>query len=136
MKERSDQTAGVSFLFVGEGRSPTAIKKGYTWENVSSEGVLCAKKLFIALRNAGIEPKEHSFINILDDEGNPQEINTDGKIVVAMGVRVQKELSQRDISYIPIVHPAARGVWCKQEEYNKLILDSLTNYVRMLPLKQ
>jgi hypothetical protein len=121
MQERSEQTNHISFLFVGENRSLTAIRKGYTWENVPSEGALCAKKLFTALRNAGIEPREHSFINIEDDKGNPQEIIPDGRIVVAMGLKVQKELNERGIPFLPIVHPAARGIWCRQDEYNKLI---------------
>jgi hypothetical protein len=125
MKERIEPEEAVKFLFVGENRSATAIAKGYTWDNAPHEGVNCAKKLFAALRNAGIEPREHSFANAFDDNGNPQEIITDGKIVVAMGGKVQKELKQRGINFIPIVHPAARGIWCKQEKYNELIFNSL-----------
>ena len=131
MKERSDPVETVSFLFVGENRSLTAITKGYTWDNAPFEGVNSAKKLFAALRNAGIEPREHSFVNAFDDEGNPQEIITNGKIVVAMGEKVQKELRQRGIEFIPIVHPAARGIWCKQEKYNELIFASLARSVRL-----
>ena len=131
MKERSDPVETVSFLFVGENRSATAIAKGYTWDNAPYEGVNSAKKLFAALRNAGIEPREHSFTNIFDDNGNAQEIITDGKIVVAMGEKVQKELRQRGIKFIPIVHPAARGIWCKQEKYNELIFASLAGSVRL-----
>jgi hypothetical protein len=130
MKERAN-FVGANFLFVGENRSATAIAKGYTWENAPHEGVNCAKKLFTALRNAGIEPREHSFANIFDDDGNPLEIITDGKIVVAMGEKVQKELAQRGIPFIPIVHPAARGIWCKQEKYNELIFDCLTRSARL-----
>jgi hypothetical protein len=125
MKERSENYTKPNFLFVGENRSTTAKKKGYTWEDVPHEGALCAKKLFAALRNAGIEPREHSFINIEDDHGRPQEINPNGRIIIAMGTRVQKELTERGITYIAIVHPAARGIWCRQEEYNKHVRDAL-----------
>lgn len=131
MKERFGPVEAVSFLFVGESRSATAIAKGYTWENAPYEGVNSAKKLFTALRNAGIEPREHSFANMFDDNGNAQEIITDGKIVVAMGEKVQKELRQRGIDFIPIVHPAARGIWCKQEKYNELIFASLARSARL-----
>ena len=135
MKER-ERAAGINFLFVGENRSPTAKKKGYTWDNIPTEGALCARRLFIALRNAGIEPRDHSFTNILDDDGNPQEIIADGRIVVAMGKKVQKELARREIPFIPIVHPAARGIWCRQDEYNKLILDSMVDHVRPVATKK
>jgi hypothetical protein len=131
MKERLDSKEAVGFLFVGENRSATAIAKGYTWDNAPREGVNSAKKLFAALRNAGIEPREHSFANAFDDNGNPQAIITDGKIVVAMGEKVQKELRKRGIDFIPIVHPAARGIWCKQEKYNELIFASLTGGARL-----
>lgn len=119
------------FLFVGEQRSQTAKKKGYTWDNVPDEGALCARKLFAALRNAGIEPRTHSFANVFDDNGNPVEISPDGRIVVAMGFMVQKVLTERGIPFVPIVHPAARGVWCRQEEYNQMLKNSLTDYVRL-----
>jgi len=131
MKERSENKTVVKFLFVGEKRSPLAIKNGYTWQNVPDQSAHSSRKLFMALRNAGIEPREHSFVNIFNDAGESQEIKSDGKIVVAMGLKVQKELSKRGIPFISIVHPAARGIWCRQEEYNKLIFDSLTDYVRL-----
>jgi hypothetical protein len=125
MIERSENPTKVKFLFVGENRSPTAKKKGYTWENVPDEGALCARKLFTALRRAGVEPRDQSYINILDDNGNPQEINSNEKIVIAMGLKVQKELTLRGIPHVPIVHPAARGIWCRQEEYNNHIKEVL-----------
>ncbi len=121
MKER--------FLFVGEQRSEKAKKYGYTWENVPDISQHSSRKLFIALRNIGIEPREHSFINILDDDGNPQEIVPNGHIVIAMGKRVQEELTKRGIIFTPIVHPAARGIWCRQEEYNKMVEEKLKLFV-------
>lgn len=111
----------IRFLFVGENRSSTAIRKGYTWEDCPDEGVLCAKKLFYALRKAGVEPRKHDFINAWDDSGDPQEIDIRGRVVVAMGQRVQDELISRGIAFIPIVHPAARGIWCRHSEYATMI---------------
>lgn len=115
----------IHFLFVGENRSQTAQEKGYTWNNCGDEGVLCARKLFEALREAGIEPREHEFANVFDDRGDPIPIEPKGKVVVAMGQKVQDELANRGIPYIPIVHPAARGVWCRKDEYTEMIEETL-----------
>ena len=111
----------VRFLFVGENRSQTAQDKDYTWDNCGDDGVLCAKKLFMALRAAGIEPRDHDFANVWDDRGNPLEVEPEGRVVVAMGQKVQDELLQRGIPFIPIVHPAARGNWCRRDEYTEMI---------------
>jgi hypothetical protein len=122
MKEgQAEQSTNTRFLFVGENRSSLAIKNGYTWQNVPDTSCHCSRKLFIALRNIGIEPRQHDFINVRDDDGNLQEINPEGRILVAMGQKVQAELTKRGLSFIPIVHPAARGKWCRQDEYNKSI---------------
>lgn len=133
--ETKERNKEIRFLFVGENRSSTAQRKGYTWEDCPDEGVLCAKKLFSALRKAGIEPREHDFTNAWDDNGSPQEIDVQGKIVVAMGQKVQDELIRRGIIFIPIVHPAARGVWCRPREYAMMIDKTLTleniEYFRM-----
>lgn len=136
MKERKENSQKPHFLFVGENRSELAKKNGYTWQNVPDMSGHCSRKLFVALRKAGIEPREHDFINTWDDDGNPQEIIPNGRIVVAMGLTVQKELSVRGISFIPVVHPAARGIWCRQSEYNKIIFDSLNDYVRLTSIKK
>lgn len=136
MKERQESLIPIKFLFVGEKRSPLAIKNGYTWQNVPDQSAHSSRKLFIALRNIGIEPRDHEFVNAWDDDGNPQEINSDGKIVIAMGLKVQKELSERGVQFIPIVHPAALGIWCRQGEYNKLIFDSLNEYARLTSIKK
>lgn len=129
MRERSEKDTKITFLFVGEERSKTAKEKDYTWDNVPYDGALCARKLFKALRSSGIEPREHLFVNIKDDNGNLQEIFPEGKVVIAMGLTVQRELAKRGISFIPIVHPAARGIWCRQEEYNQMVKNSLKGRV-------
>jgi hypothetical protein len=127
MRNKESENQKVRFLFVGEKRSTTAQEKNYTWQNCPDVGVLCARKLFEALREAGIEPREHDFINAWEDDGNPQEIYFQGRIVVAMGQRVQDELDKRGIPYIPIIHPAARGTWCRKIEYGNMIRETLTS---------
>jgi hypothetical protein len=125
VKERKENIQKPRFLFVGEKRSELAKKNGYTWQNVPDMSGHCSRKLFVALRNIGIEPREHDFVNAWDDNGNTQEIIPSGRIVIAMGEKVQKELFARGISFVPIVHPAARGIWCRQEEYNEMVKKSL-----------
>jgi hypothetical protein len=125
MRERQENSQKPHFLFVGEKRSELAKRNGYTWQNVPDMSGHCSRKLFIALRNAGIEPREHDFTNAWNDDGSVREINPKGRIVIAMGLTVQQELAKRGISFIPIVHPAARGIWCRQEEYNQMIRESL-----------
>lgn len=115
----------IRYLFVGENRSLTAQRKGYTWTDCPDEGVLCARKLFKALRGAQIEPRDHDFINAWNDDGSRQEISPRGRIVVAMGQKVQDELIRRGIVFIPIVHPAARGNWCRNAEYMAMIRETL-----------
>ena len=48
------------FLFVGERRSPIAIKMNVTWEN----GRLAAKQLFDALSSCGISGEKQIFVNL------------------------------------------------------------------------
>lgn len=44
-----------------------------------------------------------------------------------MGQRGQDESDERGMPYIPIVHPAARGTWCRKIEYNNMIRETLTS---------
>jgi len=129
MKEREKQTQKTNFLFVGENRSPLAIKKGYTWDSVPEVSAHHSTKLFRALTNIGLT-RDQQFVNAWNDDGSVNEFDTNGKIVIAMGQKVQEELKRRGIPFIPIVHPAARGIWCKQEEYNKMISESLIPIIR------
>jgi beta-xylosidase len=129
MKEREKQTQKTNFLFVGENRSPLAIKNGYTWDSVPEVSAHHSTKLFRALTNIGLT-RDQQFVNAWNDDGSVNEFDTNGKIVIAMGQKVQEELKRRGIPFIPIVHPAARGIWCKQEEYNKMISESLVPIIR------
>src|ERR1051325_5119150 len=50
-------------LFVGEKRSPTAIRMRVSWR----DGRLAAKPLFEALRQIGINPQDCLYYNVVDD---------------------------------------------------------------------
>lgn len=121
--ERAEE---VHFLFVGENRSSLAIDNGYTWQNVPEVSAHHSTKLFRAFKSIGLKREEQEFVNAWNDDGTINEFDAKGKIVIAMGLRVQKELERRGIEFIPIVHPAARGIWCRQEEYTKMLKKALT----------
>lgn len=129
MKERGENSEEMKLLFVGENRSPLAIKNGYTWDSVPEVSAHHSTKLFRALASIGLDRKQE-FVNAWNDDGSINEFDTTGKIVIAMGIKVQEELTRRGIKFIPIVHPAARGIWCKQEEYNRMISESLIPIIR------
>lgn len=111
------------FFFVGECRSPTAKRKGWTWK----DGRLAAKPLFEALAAMKIDPGAHVFLNLWTDSTPPvipwqrvQRIRAAanaGVIVVALGKRVSTELAKRGIDHVALVHPAARGAIRKRERY-------------------
>ena len=56
-------------LFIGEEKSPTAIRKGWSWE----DGRLAAKQLFDGLKGAEdiikVNPKECKFVNLFEEDG-------------------------------------------------------------------
>ena len=98
-------------IFIGERRSQQAIDNNWCWQM----GVSTAKVLFDALRQIGIEPTEHEFMNLWSDDGELQSV-PEGELV-AMGQVVQKQLDGMGIEYTGIVHPAARGAYRKREVY-------------------
>lgn len=117
------------FIFVGECRSMTAIKKGWCWE----DGHLAAKPLFEALRAMGVEPSDHQFMNLYTDpplqrhrqrqwkpkinQGSVLGLRVSPWIKVALGQRVSKTLTALGIDHVAIVHPAARGRIRKRAKY-------------------
>lgn len=117
-----------NLLFVGEERSELAVKMNVTWK----DGRLAAKQLFDALNHVGIDPKDCKFTNIFE-RGGLTAIKNHKKekgTIVCMGNKVKRELDKRKISYILIVHPAARGTIRKKENYFQHIKESLiTNHV-------
>lgn len=122
------------FFFVGECRSPTAKKKGWTWK----DGRLAAKPLFEALAAMKIDPGAHIFINLWTDDAIKPVIPWQrleriraaadaGVIVVALGKRVSTELAKRTIDHVALVHPAARGKIRKRERYINHVKERLTS---------
>lgn len=103
------------FVFVGERRSPRAIKMGVRWQ----DGRLAAKQLFDALKAIDIDPSEHEFYNWFE-RGMPTLIVArfgQGFEIVALGEKVAIELRRRGVGHLKLVHPAARGGIRKKERY-------------------
>ena len=97
-------TSTVVVLFVGEERSATAKKMGVYWE----DGNLAAKTLFDACRAHRVDPLKHEFTNLFE-RGGKRDVREWRGPVVAMGRKVQAELTRMGIEHTPMVHPAARG---------------------------
>ena len=99
-------------LFVGEKRSTRAIKMNYTLR----DGRLAGKQLFDALEYCGISPSKQEFCNWFEKGGKIKVKEWKG-IIIAMGNKVGRELTDRKITHIKIIHPAARGIIRKKENY-------------------
>lgn len=111
-------------LFIGEERSDRAIKMGVHW----GDGKLCAKNLFEALRNCGIDPKDCIFYNCFDGKHEKKIFLSYGSYqFIAMGNKVAKWLNSHGMSnFIKITHPAARGTIRKKENYSNHIKEQLS----------
>jgi hypothetical protein len=107
-------------LFVGEKKSPLAIKRGWSWK----DGHLAAKQLFDALEACGINPHDCQFANWFDMRNRALIRNHKGPRF-AMGRVVQNAMKKAGVPFIPIVHPAARGRIRKKELYNKHIKEAV-----------
>ena len=92
-----------NFLFVGEKRSPTAIRMNVTWKDRR----LAATHLSKAVEALGIPWNECTFLNVYEDD--IEDIKSFNGIVVAMGRKVESELKKHQIKHEYIHHPAARG---------------------------
>jgi hypothetical protein len=112
------------YLFVGEKRSPTAIRMGVTWE----DGRLCAKNLHEALLACGIAPlTQCTYTNAFNDDGSKNGCLLDlmrpwirgGGVVVALGQRASRMLYDHGIEHMMLTHPAARGSIRKRERYQE-----------------
>lgn len=133
------QRAHKRLMFVGECRSLTAQRKGWTW----ADGRLAAKPLFEALQAMGVDPSRHEYANLWTDNaagttignrnpgilgGTIQRIRarlSQGSVIVALGKRVSHELARRGIVHVALVHPAARGAIRKRERYHAHVADRL-----------
>lgn len=114
---------------MGENRSNLAQKNGYSWEQCQRTGkpVLAMKPLWEALEEINLDPKAQIFFNLWDDRLNFEEqvpiilrsLAGEGKIIVGMGRKVQKELQKLGIPHLEMVHPAARGKIRKTALYRR-----------------
>jgi hypothetical protein len=110
-------------VFVGERRSPRAIKLGVKWE----DGRLSGKTLFDALRAAGIEPTAHLYLNLFREEPGRRidraalrrvrALARQGLLVVGLGCKVQRALDHAGVAHRPLTHPAARGAVRRRAVY-------------------
>ena len=108
-----------NFLFVGEERSPTAIKMGVTWKDRR----LAAAHLSKATDALGLDWDKLCFKNVFEDD--IQDIKLFDGIVVAMGRRVEKQLKKHQIEHLYIHHPAARGKIRIVENYKAHVREQL-----------
>lgn len=124
------------YIFVGENRSELAQKNGYSWDECQRTGkpVLAMKPLWEALEEINLDPKAQIFFNLWDDSLNfdsevPKILKglaDNGKIIIGMGKKVQKELQKLGIPHLEMVHPAARGKIRKTVLYRKHVREVLT----------
>ena len=120
----------MRFLFVGERPSPTALAKGWRWK----DGRLAGKQLFDALAACDIDPAAHRFDNLFmltADVVCPLAVRRirramrSGCRVVAMGKKVAGHMERMRIPFLPIPHPAARGLIRKKERYAAAVAEKL-----------
>ncbi len=106
----------MKILFVGENRSPSAIRMAVTWKDKR----LAAKQLFDAFDMNCIDYSEFEFCNVKEPEDFLDKVESaiDNKIpIVGMGRIVQRTLSNLGIEHTEMIHPAARGLIRKKENY-------------------
>lgn len=120
----------MNYVFVGERRSATAIKRSWHW----TDRRLCASTLLRILEELGVDHKNDClFLNAYDDKGRPQYDNlreihnrgVEGWVVIGMGRTVQKILTNEGITHRQMTHPAARGTIRKHENYKLHVKDVL-----------
>ena len=102
-------------LFVGERRSPTAIRMRVRWE----DGRLAAKQLFDAFDAIDFNKDRAVFVNLFEPKGERlvRFARSLDVPVVAMGRKVQDKLAKLGLHFTPMVHPAARGAIRRKDLY-------------------
>ena len=106
----------MKLLFVGENRSPSAIRMNVTWKDKR----LAAKQLFDAFEMNGIDDSEFEFTNVKEPEDFLDQVEKaiDNQVpIIGMGRIVQQILNNMNIEHTPMIHPAARGAIRKKERY-------------------
>jgi hypothetical protein len=113
----------TKILFVGERRSRTARRMKVRWE----DGRLAAKQLFDAFDACGFPQHRAAFVNLFEPRGLALVCAAHhlGVPVIAMGRKVQRELTKRDMRFVPMVHPAARGAIRRKACYAQHVQEQL-----------
>ena len=111
------------FLFVGEERSPTAIRMGVTWKDKR----LAAAHLSKAVEALGIDWDKCTFLNVFEDD--VEKIRNFRGVRVAMGRKVERELKKHEIKHEYIHHPAARGKIRIIENYKAHVKEQLKSVI-------
>ena len=111
------------FLFVGEERSPTAIRMGVTWKDKR----LAAAHLSKAVEVLGIDWDKCTFLNVFEDD--VEKIRNFRGVRVAMGRKVERELKKHEIKHEYIHHPAARGKIRIIENYKAHVKEQLKSVI-------
>jgi len=112
------------FLFVGERRSPRAIRMGVRLQ----DGRLAGRSLFDALEVCNINPQDHLYANLFERRGFAwlRKHEASGVTIVAMGRKVQAALTRAGIPHRSLVHPAARGAIRRKRRYAAHVRHVLT----------
>ena len=111
------------FLFVGEKKSPTAIKKGWTWKDRR----LAAAHLSKATDALGLDWNKLCFKNVYEDD--IEEIRSFNGVVIAMGRKVERELKKHQIEHEFIYHPATRGEVRNIEKYKNHVKERIGHII-------
>lgn len=101
-----------------------AKEKGWRWE----DGRLAAKQLFDALDACGI-PLDRCMFRNWFEKGQPEQVRRHRGPVVAMGNKVQDAMTAAGVSFIAIIHPAARGRIRKKDRYAAHVAEQLQHLV-------
>ena len=106
----------MKLVFVGERRSKKAEAMGVTW----TDGRLAAKQLFDALKACGVDPVQHEYANVFE-RGTVPYLAVAARLhdfrVIAMGRKAQSKLTQHQIPFTALIHPAARGAIRRKAAY-------------------
>lgn len=125
----------MRYLFVGERQSPKAAQLGATWQN----GRMAARTLHAALAQAGVSLETCEFLNLWAEPGlgassmpplpaaltRLQAAQQSGVRIIAMGRIVQRALLSEGILFVPMIHPAARGVIRRRARFEAYVREVL-----------
>jgi hypothetical protein len=120
----------LKIVFIGEERSETAKRMKVRWE----DGRLAAKQLFDAFEVCGWSPAQCVFFNLFE-RGAGKKLaahQAAGRPMIAMGQKVQRQLTKRGVKFVPMVHPAARGAVRRKDRYAQEVQSALNMTLRLI----